>query len=82
MNDARRTRVLLTRSAEDNADWARELRARGYEAVELAAKTVRGEVSPVMALTILPMTISPTTSLVATVSSNVIPAGIILPRPP
>ncbi|MEZ4521523.1 MAG: M81 family metallopeptidase [Thermomicrobiales bacterium] len=35
---------------------------RGYEAVELAAKTVRGEVSPVMALTILPMTISPTTS--------------------
>ncbi|MCA8979170.1 MAG: uroporphyrinogen-III synthase [Planctomycetes bacterium] len=37
MNDARRTRVLLTRSAEDNADWARELRARGYEAVECAS---------------------------------------------
>ena len=35
---------------------------RGYEAVELAAKTVRGEVSPVMALTVLPMTIAPTTS--------------------
>jgi microcystin degradation protein MlrC len=35
---------------------------RGYEAVELAAKTVRGEVSPVMALTVLPVTIAPTTT--------------------
>lgn len=35
---------------------------RGYEAVELAARTVRGEVQPVMHLTILPMTIAPTTS--------------------
>ncbi|CAN5651029.1 M81 family metallopeptidase [soil metagenome] len=35
---------------------------RGYEAIELAARTVRGEVSPVMALTVLPMTIAPTTS--------------------
>ncbi len=35
---------------------------RGYEAVELAAKTVRGEVSPVMARAVLPMAISPITS--------------------
>lgn len=34
MNDGRRTRVLLTRSADDNADWARQLRARGFEPVE------------------------------------------------
>lgn len=37
MNDARHTRVLLTRSADDNADWARELRARGFEPVECAS---------------------------------------------
>jgi microcystin degradation protein MlrC len=35
---------------------------RGYEAVELAAKTVRGEVSPVMALTRLPMILPGITS--------------------
>jgi microcystin degradation protein MlrC len=35
---------------------------RGYEAVELAVKTVRGEVNPVMHLTILPIMIAPTTS--------------------
>ena len=35
---------------------------RGYEAVELAVRTVQGEVAPVMALTVLPMTIPPTTS--------------------
>ena len=37
MNDAHKTRVLLTRSADDNADCARELRARGFEAVECAS---------------------------------------------
>lgn len=35
---------------------------RGYEAVELAARTVRGEVNPVMHLTVLPIMIAPTTS--------------------
>ena len=35
---------------------------RGYEAVELAAKTVRGEVCPVMHSTVLPMMIAPVTS--------------------
>ncbi|MEZ4521522.1 MAG: M81 family metallopeptidase [Thermomicrobiales bacterium] len=35
---------------------------RGYEAVELAVKTFRGEVSPVMALTILPMIMPGTTT--------------------
>jgi microcystin degradation protein MlrC len=35
---------------------------RGYEAVELAAKTVRGEVRPVMPSTVLPMMIAPVTS--------------------
>ncbi len=35
---------------------------RGYEAVELAAKTVRGEVRPVMHSTVLPMMIAPITS--------------------
>jgi microcystin degradation protein MlrC len=35
---------------------------RGYEAVELAARTVRGETRPVMHLTALPMAIAPITS--------------------
>lgn len=35
---------------------------RGYEAVDLAAKTIRGEVHPVMHLTVLPMMIAPVTS--------------------
>lgn len=35
---------------------------RGYEAVELAIRTVRGEVNPVMHLTVLPMAIAPITS--------------------
>ena len=35
---------------------------RGYEAVELAERAVRGEANPVMHLTVLPMTIPPTTS--------------------
>lgn len=35
---------------------------RGYEAVELAVKTVRGEVTPVMHVTVLPMMIAPITS--------------------
>jgi microcystin degradation protein MlrC len=35
---------------------------RGYEAVELAVRTLRGEVKPVMHLSVLPMTIPPTTS--------------------
>jgi microcystin degradation protein MlrC len=35
---------------------------RGYEAVDLAAKTVRGEVRPVMHSTVLPMMIAPITS--------------------
>ena len=35
---------------------------RGYEAVELAVKTVRGEVRPVMHSTVLPMMIAPVTS--------------------
>ena len=35
---------------------------RGYEAVELAARTARGEAAPVMHLTVLPMTIPPTNS--------------------
>lgn len=35
---------------------------RGFEAVELAIKWVRGEVTPVMHLTVLPITIPPTNS--------------------
>lgn len=35
---------------------------RGYEAVELAAKTVQGEVNPVMHSTVLPMMIAPVTT--------------------
>jgi microcystin degradation protein MlrC len=35
---------------------------RGYEAVELATRTVRGETRPVMHLTVLPMAIAPITS--------------------
>ncbi len=35
---------------------------RGYESIELAVRTVRGELSPVMHLTTLPMFIPPTTS--------------------
>ncbi|HUG13452.1 MAG TPA: M81 family metallopeptidase [Thermomicrobiales bacterium] len=35
---------------------------RGYEAIELAVQTLKGEVQPVMHLEVLPMTIAPTTS--------------------
>ncbi|MFW6074481.1 MAG: M81 family metallopeptidase, partial [Chloroflexota bacterium] len=35
---------------------------RGYEAIEVATKTVRGELNPVMHLTVLPMAIAPITS--------------------
>ena len=35
---------------------------RGYEAIDMAARTVRGELAPVMHLDVLPMFIPPTTS--------------------
>ena len=35
---------------------------RGYEAIDIAARTVRGELAPVMHLVVLPMFIPPTTS--------------------
>ena len=35
---------------------------RGYEAIDLAARTVHGEIAPVMHLVVLPMFIPPTTS--------------------
>ena len=35
---------------------------RGYEAIDLAVRTVRGEISPAMHLVVLPMFIPPTTS--------------------
>ncbi len=35
---------------------------RGYEAIDLAVRTLRGEISPVMHLVVLPMFIPPTTS--------------------
>ena len=35
---------------------------RGYEAIDLAVRTVRGEIAPVMHLVVLPMFIPPTTS--------------------
>ncbi len=47
MNRTRARKVLLTRSADDNAEWARELAARGFAPIECAClveKRLEGEV--------------------------------------